>query len=170
MKSPGCDEVRDHLPGWVLGELPEREAEEIRTHLSSCPDCREEEAVVRGVLHSRPPVPPELAGRIRARLRQELGEAPDLTAADPAVIPLPRKIRWVPAWALSAAALVILSLGIGVVWNGETPETTVDPMEVAVEEPLPEAWLWDDGIVAGAPTFDGLSDEELEALIQELEG
>lgn len=170
MRSPGCDEVRDHLPGWVLGDLPEREAEEIRTHLSSCTDCREMEEVVRGVLHSRPPVPPELADRIRARLRQELAGATDIPAADPSVTRLTRKTRWAPAWALSAAALVILSLGIGVVWNGETPETPMDPMEVAVEEPLPEAWLWDDGIVAGAPTLDGLSDEELEALIQELEG
>ncbi len=41
---------------------------------------------------------------------------------------------------------------------------------VASQEPLPEAWLWDDGMVAGAPVFDGLSDEDLEALLKEFEG
>jgi hypothetical protein len=40
---------------------------------------------------------------------------------------------------------------------------------VASEEPIPEAWLWDDGMVAGAPVFDDLTDAELEALIQEME-
>jgi hypothetical protein len=67
--------------------------------------------------------------------------------------------------------VVILSLGIGVIWNGaDVPEVLQDPVQVAVDEPLPESWLWDDGLVAGAPVYDGLTDEQLEALIQELGG
>ena len=41
---------------------------------------------------------------------------------------------------------------------------------MASQEPLPEAWLWDDGVVAGAPVLDDLTDAELEALLEEMEG
>jgi len=76
----------------------------------------------------------------------------------------------VPTWALSAAAVVILALGIGVIGNNGELEVVQDPIVVASQDPLPEAWLWDDGMVAGAPVFDGISDEDLEALLEEFEG
>jgi hypothetical protein len=77
----------------------------------------------------------------------------------------------VPNWGLSAAAVLVLSLGIGVIWNGEKPpELDQDTLQVLAGEPLPESWLWDDGLVAGAPVYDGLTEEQLEALIEELEG
>jgi hypothetical protein len=67
--------------------------------------------------------------------------------------------------------VVILSLGIGIIWNGEEmPELMQDPIRVEAQEPIPESWLWDDGLVAGAPILDGLTEDQLEALIQELEG
>jgi hypothetical protein len=65
---------------------------------------------------------------------------------------------------------VILALGTGVIWNRRVPDVVQDAIVVASQDPLPEAWLWDDGMVAGAPVFDGLSDEELEALLEEFEG
>ena len=117
--------------------------------------------------------PAGLEERIKARVREDLAAraTPKAEESDPNVIPLFRWSSRAPAWALSAAAVVVLSLGIGVLWNGEDlPEVDQSPVQVASEEPLPEAWLWDDGLVAGAPIYDGLTDEELEALIQELEG
>ncbi|MGW8267324.1 MAG: anti-sigma factor family protein [Longimicrobiales bacterium] len=173
MRGQNCDGVRDVLPEWTLGALDAEVAEEVRKHLSACPDCAEEEEVLRALMASRPEPPADLEARIQARVRDEfrgsgVGKVP---SGDAGVIPLFRPSRWAPAWALSAAAVVILSLGIGVIWSGgEGPETFQDPDRVAAEEPLPESWLWDDGLVAGAPVYDGLTDEQLEALIQELEG
>ena len=71
---------------------------------------------------------------------------------------------------MSAAAILVLALGTKVVMDGMGPEIVLDPIAVAAQEPLPESWLWDDGMVAGAPVFDGLSDEDLEALLEEFEG
>ena len=170
MKSPDCDSVRDLLPEWVVGALEEGEAAPVREHLSSCPECRREEAVICAVLDACPEAPAGLETRIQARLREELAGEERALLQDEKVIPLFRRKRWAPTWALPAAALVVLSLGIGVIWDGEVPEINQDPIEVAVEEPLPEAWLWDDGLVAGAPIYDDLTDEQLEALIQEMEG
>jgi anti-sigma factor RsiW len=166
MKSPTCEQVRELLPEWVAGILDEGTVSEVEEHLSSCTECAGEEALVRSLFRSRPKAPEGLEARIRERVREEKGEG--------AVVSIKTQRRWAPKWApsvqLSAAALVILSLGVGLLWEGTTPEVTMDPVEIALEEPVPEAWLWDDGVVAGGLVYDGLSDEELEALIEELEG
>jgi len=170
MKSPECDNIRDLLPEWVVGALEEDQMTRVEKHLSECPECGVEEEVVRTLFEARPQAPAGLEARIQLRLREEMAVVRETSSKERRVIPLFGGMRWAPSWALSAAALVVLSLGIGVMWEGEVPEVTLDPMEVAAEEPLPEAWLWDDGMVAGAPVYDGLTDEQLEALIQELEG
>jgi len=173
MSGQDCDEIRDVLPEWALGALDTEEGEKVREHLSACPDCAEEEEALRALLAARPEPPTGLEARIQARVREEMrrSEVVEPPRAEAEVFPLVRRRRWAPAWALSAAAVVILSLGIGVIWNGgDVPEVLQDPLQVAVDEPLPESWLWDDGLVAGAPVYDGLTDEQLEALIQELEG
>ena len=170
MKYPECERVRDHLPEWVGKALHGEELARVEEHLSSCPECRGEAEVVRALIEIRPEAPVGLEARIQARLREERSVKPEASRSEGRTIPLFGRGRWAPTWGLSAAALVVLSLGIGVIWDGEAPEVTLDPLEVAVQEPLPEAWLWDDGIVAGAPIYDGLTDEQLETLIQELEG
>ena len=43
-------------------------------------------------------------------------------------------------------------------------------VDVMALEPLPESWMGDDGVVAGAPVFDALSDEALVTLLEEMEG
>jgi anti-sigma factor RsiW len=173
MSRQDCDGIRDVLPEWVLGALDVEEMEKVREHLSACPDCAGEEGVLKMLLASRPGPPAGLEARIQARVMEEMSEGGSVEPArgEAGVIPLFRRRGWAPTWALSAAAVVILSLGIGVIWNGaDVPEVLQDPVQVAVDEPLPESWLWDDGLVAGAPVYDGLTDEQLEALIQELEG
>jgi hypothetical protein len=71
---------------------------------------------------------------------------------------------------MSAAAIVVLALGTKVVMDRMGSEMVLDPIAVATQEPLPESWLWDDAMVAGALVLDGVSDEDLEALLEELEG
>ena len=172
MSENECEGVREVLPELILGVLDPPSESQLRAHLSVCPECQREEGVVRAVLASRPEPPPGLEEVIRERVRQEMGSARPIRETEGAgVIPFHRKSRWVPAWGLSAAAVLVLSLGIGVLWNGENPpDFDQDPIQVVAEEPLPESWLWDDGVVAGAPVYDGLTEEQLEALIEELEG
>jgi hypothetical protein len=118
------------------------------------------------LLHRSLPEPPKgLEEAIKERVRAELGGASE--GKPSGMLPFRTRRPWVPAWGLSAAALVALALGTGIIWSQKDGEE--DPLQVAVQEPLPEAWLWDDGMIAGAPDFDGLSDEELEALLEELE-
>ncbi len=162
-----CEQVRDRLPELVAGTLEDEEVRRLGDHLSGCSDCRREESILRALLAARPDPPPELAARIRTRIREELGAPGRAHPSGPALGWRPRRG---PIWALPAAALVVLSLGVGILWQGETPEVILEPTEVAVEEPLPESWLWDDGMVAGAPVLEGLTEEELETLLEEMEG
>lgn len=167
MKLQSCEDVRDLLPEYASGALDGEGAGRVEEHLKACDGCSEELRLVRMVLDEKPEAPPGLRDAIMARISEESMAQAEGGAQ---VLPLrPTRRRWAPAWGLSAAALVVVSLGIGVVWsqfggNGEVP------LEVSLQEPLPEAWLWDDGIVAGGLNVDGLSDEELEALLEELEG
>jgi hypothetical protein len=168
-----CDQIRELLPEWILETLDPKLGREINGHLAMCPDCSREVEVLRRLLSARPTPPEGLAARIQARLKEEMavGPVPGSTPASGEVIPLLRRHHWTPTWALSAAAVVILSLGIGIVWNGaEIPEMGQSSSQAATEEPAPEAWLWDDGMVAGAPVYEGLTDDQLETLIEELEG
>jgi hypothetical protein len=175
MKGPDCEIVRDLLPERAVGSSPAEEGDPVEAHLRSCPDCQRELFLIQAVRSGRPEVPPELEARIHARIRGEFEEAADpsidgVSSRSDAAQPVIGRRRWSPAWVLSAAAMVILALGTRLIWNQGDPEIVQDPIVVASQEPLPESWLWDDGIVAGAPVFDGLSDEDLQALLEELEG
>jgi anti-sigma factor RsiW len=168
MNSLPCGTVRDLLPEWMADSLHGGEAEELEAHLAGCPGCREELAVLETLLLARPEPPSGLEARIQAAVRQEMLRNA-LEARKPRVLPMVWRRDWIPAWAL-AAAVVLLALGARLILNPRGPDATLGPIMVAIQQPLPEAWLWDDGIVAGAPVFDGLSDEDLEALLQEWEG
>jgi hypothetical protein len=175
-----CDEVRDLLPEMAREGPPAADRPALEEHLRTCQDCRielEVLRVVRGALDSSLQVPAGLEARIQDRIREELPEAAGgragLGSGEPVgkVVPLfPRRLR-PPAWALSAAAVVILGLGTAIILHERGPDLVQDPIVVvASQDPVPEAWLMDDGMVAGAPVFDGLSDEDLEALLEEFGG
>jgi anti-sigma factor RsiW len=174
MSSLDCQRVRDILPDLVGGRLDPDQAQQVQEHLAGCPDCAGELKVVRAVFDARPPVPEGLEARIQGQVRDRFeghrsagveegqgGERPGT------VLPFRRRV---PVWALSAAAVVILALGTSRIWNNGSPNGMLDPTEIAAQDPLPEAWLLDDGMIAGAPVFDDLSDDELEALLEEFEG
>jgi hypothetical protein len=161
------------------GALEAGPLQEVEAHLADCQDCREELGLLRAIWNARPEPPAELEARIRARVREEFGSetAPASIHAPKRkggrgglVIPLFGRRYPLPTSALPAAAVIILALGVAVIWQPGPPEVSQDPVQVVLaEEPLPESFLWDDGMVAGAPVFDGLSDEDLEILLAELE-
>ena len=174
MTDKACGAIKDFLADLAAGTLPQEEVGPIQDHLLSCADCRAELELLQGLrdaLAQEATVPAGLEGRIQARVREEFGEALTEGGGARIVEIRARPIhRWAPTWALSAAAVVVLALGTGIIWNRIGTDGVLDPLAVASQEPLPEAWLWDDGMVAGALVFDGLSDEELEALLKEFEG
>jgi len=169
-----CEKIRDILPEWASETHP-KDGDLVEDHLRACKDCQLELEVIRAVRDQRPGVPLGLEARIQARVRTGLGEASSLDSSEveqkdsSSRLAIVRR-RWAPTWALSAAAVVILALGTSIIWNGGDPGLVPDPTAVASQELLPESWLWDDGMVAGAPVFDGISDEDLETLLEELEG
>jgi len=175
MKGRDCGIIRDLLPEFGAGSIDPDKDRLVEAHLGSCPDCRRELEVILALMDARPGVPTELEARIQARVREETtgertgveGEAPPEAGHG---IPIFRRRLRPTAWALSAAAVVILALGTSAILKQRAQDLLQDPIVVASQDPLPEAWLWDDGMVAGAPVFDGLSDEDLEALLEEFEG
>lgn len=106
-----CEEIRKLLPAYVDNELEVSETLEVQEHLHDCTDCGYEyttegnlrEVLASPVLHATPP--PQLARRIRARLRQEAHSKHRFS----------RVISWVamrPAMAL-AASLLFAVVGVG---------------------------------------------------------
>jgi len=175
MTTMTCDSVRELLPERIHAVLPAELEGAVESHLASCEGCQEEARLLEALRSVRPEAPQGLEAAILARLQAEgppalrgMGNPSDASGK---VIPLWGR-RWLglPAWGLSAAALVVLALGTGLIWNQKGTELVQEPVELASQDGAPEAWLWDDGMVAGAPVFDGLSDEDLEALLEEMGG
>jgi hypothetical protein len=167
MSRQNCDGIRDLLPAHAAETLAQNDGRAVDAHLAVCPECRSELDVIRILDRGRPEPPPGLEAILKQRAR---------TALETRRAKGPSRVygfrgAWTrrPAWALSVAALLVLALGTGVIWT-KISEQDDGGIEVAVQEPLPEAWLWDDGMIAGAPDFDGLSDEELVTLLEEWEG
>lgn len=149
MNGIGCDRVRESIPDFVGGSLDAEERGAVAAHLELCAECREEAALVELLLASKESAPPELADRIHAAVRRR---------------PIVSSTR--PWWGLAAAAIAAVALGIGVNARRGT-ETLEVPGYVAVGE-AGDVWLSDDGLIAGAPALDGLSEEALASLLEEM--
>jgi hypothetical protein len=100
-----CDEVRQQLPDYVLGTLPETELAAIRRHLRGCAGCRSEAsdldegvALFASAAHVAEP-PPELQAQVMSVLAEEWSE----TQGEVRARPRPR-FRW-PAIATAAAVM-----------------------------------------------------------------
>ncbi|MGD2121917.1 MAG: anti-sigma factor [Gemmatimonadota bacterium] len=175
MNGPDCEHIVNLLPEWARGVAPPEEAHLVEAHLEFCPECAKALEVIRALQDTRPTVPEGLEARVQARLREELQAVPHIGSIAERRTRKGRAghlgvRRFMPTWAMSAAAILVLALGTKVVMDRTGTDLVLDPIAVAAQEPLPESWLWDDGMVAGALVFDGLSDEDLEALLEELEG
>ena len=73
-----------------------------------------------------------------------------------------------PWWGITAAAVAALALGIGISFDrAEQPESAIPSYAYELEDG--ELWLSDDGLIAGAPALDALSDEALLQFLDELD-
>lgn len=148
MNEFACASIRELIPDFVGSRLPAEELHAVDTHVTECGTCRAELELAQTVLASRPPVPAGLAERVTRAVLAD------------------RRAGSRPWWGLTAAAVAALALGLGM--SSERPQTAVEVPGFAREVDEEAGWLSDDGLVAGAPMFDGLSDEALTALLDEL--
>lgn len=152
MSSKSCPQ----LPDWVAGRLPSEEARAVAAHVDACAECAAEAGLLRALFAARPEVPRDLAPRVSAALRDN----------EPVVRRARRVRRW-PGWAASAAAVMVLAAGAYWVGIRDAPDFS-GLGQIPTEEG--SAWISDDGIAAGAPVMDELSDDALLALLEEMGG
>lgn len=156
------DRVEDRIPEWVRGELGSEEAREVEAYLEHSADARAEESVIRAMRESTVPVPEGLEARIKSAVASAQG-----TSAAPATV-RSRRTRIRVGW-LSAAAALMITVTVGVFWSGRGIDPLTDE-ELTALDPLGEVWTSEDNVVAGAPLLEGLSDEALAQLLDELGG
>ena len=147
-----CEMVRERIPDFIAGRLSEEETAQVEAHLPSCGECAAEAELV-GLLYQARSEPPEgLASRIQgaARLRGSRGGA----GARP----------W---WGLAAAAVAALALGIGVMTDRGSGLGLEIPAYMATAEDV-GLWASDDGLIAGAPALEDLSEDALLTLLEEM--
>jgi hypothetical protein len=151
MIPPNCATVKDLLPEFVRGELGDERRRWVVEHVTICADCQEEVELLQRIGSDTVRVPAGLAYDIKDALAREQASAR-------------RSVRWrVPA----AAAAVALALGTAVVWERARSLPEVGPLG---REPFAVVWPSDDADVAGAPILEGLSDDDLMLLFEELGG
>jgi anti-sigma factor RsiW len=149
MNSDMCATVRELIPDLVGGRVSEKDRGEVGRHVDGCSECAAELELARMLFVSRPEVPPGLQERLLSSLSRTR--------------PLPSRA----GWRVTAAAIAALAIGIGI---SSDPASQV-PSEVpgyAYEVEEGEIWVSDDGLLAGAPLFDDLSDDALLQLLDEL--
>lgn len=164
-----CEEFREALP--LRGSAGEGLPMEMARHRDGCQPCRAEEVMVRALFALRPEPPAELAGRISVALRA----APAAPAPAASGDGWGRGMRFL----LPVAALLVAVLGTVLVRGGGGSMATGDSgpaiaASVGISGGMDGTHLWPsaNGMLAGEPLLllDGLSEEQLEALLEEMEG
>ena len=149
MSMARCEAIRERIPDYVAGRLlADAERASVEEHAGSCAECRAELHLAELVFSSRTTAPSGLVGQVQQAVRSDRGAS--------------RR----PSWALAAAAVAALALGIGVVSKRADPVDAVPGYAYELEDD--DLWLSDDGLIAGGPTLEGLSDEALAQLLEEL--
>jgi hypothetical protein len=172
-QTPGCEEVREHLPLRVAGAFRDAASTDlsagVEAHLADCRDCADELAFLQVLGAARPSPPANLAVRVVARA---LGSRSNDRWATPVeednVLPFRTRGRapqWGRWWANPAAtaAVLVLAIGMSLVARGGTPGTDAGAVLAAFDAQAAEIWA-EDWLVAGAPYLDGVSDETLALL------
>ncbi|MHC4777004.1 MAG: zf-HC2 domain-containing protein [Planctomycetota bacterium] len=122
-----CREAIDDLMALAQGELGPSRADTLRTHLESCPHCREEEESIRRTL--------EMTGLVRNvemapppglfdRISEQIDEKPKAPSPLPIFPAAPKKVQlpWVAAAALLLSCAAALALFIDPVAKSPAPE------------------------------------------------
>jgi len=152
---------KDLLPEVASGRAPADVEARVLAHARGCADCAAELDLLRGLARGRPELPGAVAARIAEGVRQGLARERDLA----------RERRRRPAgagrWAVAAAAVAVLAMGAPwvLVRTASSPPSDLLPPG----EPV-TVWLTDEPLVAGGPMLDGLSDDELRRLLEEMDG
>jgi anti-sigma factor RsiW len=167
--STGCEFFADAIVEHAAGRLDAERRARVEAHVASCQDCREALEVIRALRSAPLAVPEDLEARLRAAVAP-VAPAPRRPEAASPPVPFRRSRRsWRP-WALplaAAAGLAVAGLGIGqLVSTG--PESNGD-LELAAEYDPYGAWPGSDGVLAGESVLSDLTEEELEALLEEME-
>lgn len=149
MNGDKCGMARELIPDLVGDRLSEEERGTVEQHVDACSECAAELELVRVLFASRPEAPSELLSR--------------LTRSGAPALARPSK-SW---WGLAAAAVAALALGIGMS-SDTASEASVEVPGYAYEVEEGDIWMSDDGLVAGAPHLDDLSDDALLQLLDEL--
>lgn len=157
MNGPACEAVRDRLLEYRAGALGALDAAATRAHLDRCAECASEVELLRDLDGARRKAPEGFAERVMAAYRGER-EATGFGA----------RFRALP---LAAALAGILIVGAVIARTGFGPATPADdPAATQVEAGLAILpWPGDDGVLAGAPALDALTNDEIEALLEELD-
>jgi hypothetical protein len=144
-----CAEVRELLPDHAAGRLGSVPARLVREHVSACAECAEELALISLLLDAAPSVPGGLSDRVVRAVTTR------------------RRPAHRPWWGLSAAAAAAVALGIGIRSDqGGVPAPAGTDFASEFEEG--EFFVSDDAMLAGAPSLDELTDDELAELLEEL--
>ncbi|HOK65620.1 MAG TPA: zf-HC2 domain-containing protein [Anaerohalosphaeraceae bacterium] len=104
--------IQDNLAAYVLGELDSAAAEQIRTHLSDCADCRRAAEEMQNILRTaermkEEPLDASLAALARRRLDETLRRLPSASLSDRLSHPL---LRYAAAAVILAGALLALHI------------------------------------------------------------
>lgn len=151
MSGTECGAVRESIPDVGAGRADEDVVRRVTAHVAGCADCASELELVRSVFVGRPRIPADLSQSVVHGVRGK------------------RRSLQRPWWGISAAAVAALALGIGITSApSRDGASDAESIEVVVDAESDEFWLADDGILAGAPVFEALSDEALAEFLDEL--
>lgn len=162
MTTMTCVTAQDHLPELAADRLDEAVRPGLDAHLTACGECREVLAALRLLMASRPAVPAGLEARIREAALREMRPGGTLVGAT-ASRRFPGRVSR-PVWGFAAAAVLALVMGRTLLPVGDA-----GPELLALAEGDLPVLLPDDGLVAGGLLLDGLSDDDLALLLEELE-
>ena len=150
MSNTKCETVREWIPDYVSGRPGGLDVALLESHLKGCDECSAEVGLARLIFESRVDAPDGLARRVREAVRSDRASSSR------------------PWWGVSAAAVAALALGIGI--SSDDPALIeISVPAYAYESEAGDLWLSDDGLIAGAPALDGLTDEALLQLLDELD-
>jgi len=148
-----CGSVRELIPDFVGSRLAGDDLAEVERHVLECADCAAELELAHAIFATRPSVPAGLLERLTTTV-----------TTVKKVRPLQPTRTW---WSVAAAAVAALALGIGIS-SDPASQAPVDVPGYAYEVEEGDIWVSDDGLLAGAPLFDDLSDDALLELLDEL--
>lgn len=151
-----CEQARDLVPLLIRGQLLPPDAEASEAHLLECGECRVEADIVRTVAVSEARVPAGLEARVLLAVRR------------------PARRTWSPSRVAMAATLAATVLGGSVIFERWAGQGVLEPAgsTVVFEDSQPATMSWavgDDPLLQSGATLVGLSMEELELVLQELD-